>query len=771
MRPVRFVLPAERDAFVGREAELEELARRLGSGARLMTLLGAAGMGKTRLAVRYAWQHLHAWPGGVWFCDLTEARGVDGIVSAVGEALGVPLGKEDPVLQLGHAIAGRRRCLVVLDNFEQVAEHTAATVERWLERAVEARFVVTSRERLRVRGEEVLGVEPLGIEAGVDLFAERARRQRPGFEPREAELEAVREVVRLVEGMPLAIELAAARVRVMAVSELVARMRDRFRVLGGGGGDRHASLRAAIAGSWELLQEWEKAALAQCAVFEGGFTLEAAEGVLDLGAWPEAPWVVDVVQSLVDKCVVRMWVPESGVRGEMPAPRFGMYVSVQEYARERLGEMGVEAERGAEERHGRWYARYGTEEALAALERHGGIARLRELERELDNLMAGCRRAVTRGDGATAGAAYGAAGAVLALRGPFVKAVALGRSVLEMELDREARARALQGLGMAELSAGPMEEARAHFEAALADHREMGNRRAEGIDLGNLGLLNRNQGRMEEARDHYEAAIAIHREVSDRRSEGIVLGNLGLLHLDQGRMEEARTHFESALAIHREVGNRRSEGIDVGNLGLLHLDRGRMEEARPHLETALAIHREVGNRRSEGIVLRNLGLLNRDQGRMEEARANFEAALAIHRELGYRLGEGTVLGNLGGLHNMQGRMEEARTHFESAIAIHREVGNRRSEGIDLSNLGGLHHDQGRMEEARANYEAALAIHRELGNRRSEGFVLGYLGSLHHDQRRIEEARAHFEAALAILPRGGQPARRGQRSRQSRRSPP
>ncbi len=414
-------LPAERDAFVGREAELQELAAGFERGARQVTLLGAGGMGKTRLALRFGWNSLRQWPGGVWFCDLTEAWDLNGIASAVAATLGATLGGQDPVARLGQAIAGHRRCLVILDNFDLVVERAGETVERWLETAPEARFLVTSRERLNLPEEEVQAVEPLSADAGVELFLERARRRSPRFDPQGPDLEAVHEVVRLAEGMPLAIELAAARVRVMTPAQLVERMRERFRLLGGTGGGRHATLRAAIDGSWELLRPWEKAAWAQCALFEGGFTLDAAESVLDLTVWPEAPWVVDIVQALVEKSLLRSWVPETPGGHAVLEARFGMYVNLQEYAREKLreegaipaGASGAPAVRSTEERHGRWFARYGTEEAMRALDRHGAAERRLVLARELENLVAACRRAVARGDGETATAAYGAAWAVL----------------------------------------------------------------------------------------------------------------------------------------------------------------------------------------------------------------------------------------------------------------------------------------------------------------------------------------------------------------------
>lgn len=713
-KPVPYRLPEEADAFVGRESELGELSARFRGGGRLLTLHGAGGLGKTRLALRYGWRSLEEWPGGVWFCDLTEARTVAGVAAAVAQALGVGLGGRDPVEQVGHGIASRGRCLLILDNFEQVVRDAGATVARWLARAPDARFVVTSRERLGLPGEDVQPVEPLGSEPGVELFLERARVHRPGFEATGVEAEAVREVVRLADGMPLAIELAAARIRVMSPVEIVSRMAERFRLLAGSGGGRHGTIRAAIDGSWDLLAPWERAAFAQCAVFEGGFTLAAAEAVVDLRGWAQAPWMPDVVQSLVDRSVLRAWLPEGGGGGT--GMRFGMFVSLQEYAREKL-ETEAASARAAEERHGAWYAAFGSEERIAALTRRGGPERRRSLARELDNLMAACHRAVSRGDGGTAAATCVAAWEVLQLSGPFAAGANLARAVLAAVRDDRDRRRVLTTLGFAEWRSGQVAEGGAHLEAALALARGNGDRRAEGTVLGFLGALDGEQGRIDEGRARLAAALAIHRAVGNRPREGIEIARLGILDHEQGRDEDARANTEAALLIAREVGDRTFEGQALGHLGILHRDHGRPEEARAHYEAALAIAREVGNRRHEGILLFNLAGLDRDQGRDAEARERFGAALGIVREVGDRGFEGHALGSLGVLNLDQGRWDVARTQIEAALAIEREVGDRKFEGFLLGALGRLHLEQGRLDEADDALRRGEGILRGIGDAR------------------------------------------------------
>jgi len=754
LREVRHNLMPERDAFVGRTAELRELARRLDAGARLLTMLGPGGTGKTRLVRRYSRAWLGDWPGGVYFCDLSEARSLDGIYFAVAFALGVPLGKSDPGVQLGHAIAGRGRCLVILDNFEQVVEHASVTLGRWLDRAADAALLVTSRELLHLPGEEVFQIEPLPLDKdAIELFAVRARSQRPDFVLGDANRAAVAEVVRLLDGLPLAIELAAARTRVLAPHQLVERMKDRFQLLAGGRGTaaRQATLRAAIDWSWEMLTPWEKAALAQCSVFEGGFTIEGAEAVLDLSTWPPAPSPLDAVQSLVDKSLLRTWIPLEQGRFDLEQPFFGMYLSIHEYAADKLAAFGPGAMLAAQERHGRHFAGFGTDEAIEALSLHGGVRKRRSLALELDNLVAACHRAIAGCAAGTAVATYRAAWEVLNLQGPFDLGVALGTQVLSLpEATPALRTTASAVRGRAARLAGRAEQASSWLEEALALARSMPDRRLQGIVHESLGSLLSDHGRMEQARVHLDAAIAIGREVGNRRSEGCALSGLGIVHLRQGRMEDARVHLEAAVAIDREVGNRHDEGIALGNLASLNRVQCRFEEALEYYQRALAVHREVGNRFREGIDLGNVGNLSLDRGQMEQARTHYEAALVIHREIGNRRSEGIVLGNLGMLFREQGRFDQARARFEAALAVAREVGNRQSEGLVLSALGELNRDEGRFDDGLSYCDQSLVASRAAGDRHAEGWTHGLRGDLLSSQGRGDEARAAVRTGEVLL---------------------
>ncbi|HET9251328.1 MAG TPA: tetratricopeptide repeat protein [Candidatus Eisenbacteria bacterium] len=715
----RSALPAERNPFIGRSSELDSLDRAFSSSTRLLTLLGAAGMGKTRLAVHYGWRSQESWPGGVWFCDLREARDPNAIASAVARALGITLGRLDPVEQLTQAIAARGRCLLILDNFEHGVEHAGTTVDRWIDGASEARFLVTSRERLRLELERVEPIEPLAEVAAADLFTIRARWLMPGLELQDRDAEAVREIVRLVDRMPLAIELAAARIRVMTIAQIVEQMRDRFRLLTGGPGVRHETLEVAIDGSWELLTPWEKSAWAQCSVFEDGFTLEAAEHVVDLSEWAEAPAIVDVLQSLTDRSLLRA---EVGYAAGVAGARFGMYVSLKEYSRKRLKEYrakrtgGLPIYEAAERRHGSWYSRYGTDRAIDSLDQVGGAERRRELNRELPNLVTACRRAVNWSDGAMAAATYRAAAEVFALRGPFGTGMEIGREVLRLDDLRGAdRVWTLCALSRMERLAGLKQSARAQADEALGLARETSDLRLVAFMAGWLGNLEFDDGALEAARAHYEEALALHRSEGDLGRAGHVLSSLGIVHHIKGDYEKAGSHYQSALELLRETGNRRREAQVHGFLGTLYRERCRFAEALAEHTASLEISHEVGDRSYECQTVGNLGNLHFEMGQFQEARACYDSAVLMAREMGDRRNEGLFLSNLGRLHLEQGRLEEARVCFMTALAHHRVVGTRLQEEYALRLLGQLSHREGRNDDARRELADAETILREVGH--------------------------------------------------------
>jgi predicted ATPase/class 3 adenylate cyclase len=693
LREVPHGLPAERDAFIGRLDALADLARRFERGARLVSVLGIGGTGKTRLALRFGWTWLGDFPGGVWFCDLAQAHDLHGLVRAVAQGLDVPLGAEDAVVQLGRVIAGRQACLVILDNFEQVARYAASTLGRWLDGAPAARFLVTSREVLGLQGEEALALPPLAAADGVALFMRRAASAHAGFSPGNDDQAAIAKLVTLLDGLPLAIELAAARIRVMPPAALLARMDQRFRLLVAAGGrhDRQATLRATFDWSWELLTDAEKSALAQLSVFEGGFTLPAAEVVIDLSACAAAPWVVDVLQSLVDKSFVRI----------VGGSRFGLLLSVQEYAAEHLrtpGRIvcgGAEAEREAQLRHARWFARLA--DRVAEATDHD----------EIDNLVAASRRAIRHCDVDLAAHAVAAAWQVLEGVGPFGVGVDLARQALAMPgLDALAHARIAATAGAA------------------------------------LDAI----GHVYEAGQQVETAVAMARRASDLRLEAQAQVALARLHALQSRPDAAAEAYRMALALARSAGDLALECRALNGLGSVADDLGCADNARGHYSAALRCAQAIGDARWEGRIRANIGSLHAAAGRLDEAQSHFLEALATLRRFGDRYGVGNALCNLGVVQQLGGRLTEASRSFHEALDVARAIGHARLECIAQCNLGLISMDQHRWEEAADRLEAARALAVALGDPRSQALFLGYLSVVRARQGRFDQARDGLDVA-------------------------
>lgn len=648
-------LPAERDLFVGRRTDLLALAGLLDGPARLVTLHGTGGMGKTRLSLRHAWAWRGSFPGGVWFCELAQARGLDSLLQAVGVALGVPLGA-DPVAQLGRAIAGRERCLVILDNFEQLTRHADETVGRWLDLAPQAHFVVTSREVLGLRGEHTLALDALSPAEGAELFHERARAALASYQ-RNAETDrAVAELVQLLDGLPLAIELAAPRVRVMAPAQLVARMGDRFRLLavqggqnaGPGRNDRQATLQNALQWSWELMSEAERKTLAQLAVFAGSFDYPAAEAVVSLEGLPadtEAPWLVDLLQSLGDKSLLR----------RLPHSRFGLLRAVQAFA---LAHLPADELAAARARHGRYYA--GLDERAACA--HGGM--------DLDNLTQACRHGAACGNPAAATACLRLAWAATCLTGPMRAALTLAEEVRQaMKLGPLEAAAVGWVEGSALVGTGRAAEGRAVLLAALGLHPSPEDDPIGGRLNAAVGDLLALSGDTTGATHHLQAALQTGLLLNDSGLQCLALNALGALAHGNGQHAQAQVHFTDALRRASEAGDHRWQGGLLGNLGALHYTLGQLAEASAAYEQALQLAQDTGDRRWEANARCNLGLVYLGQKKTGPAEHALRESLELSRHIGHARLVPPALCNLGHVLAAAGKVHEARSVLLEAQAL------------------------------------------------------------------------------------------------------
>ncbi len=724
-------LPLPASSFVGRMPDVERALELLASEARVVTLLGPAGIGKTRLATRVA-HDAHDVVGrfeGVWFVALAEARTESAFLATVAAALG------DSTADVGHALAGRGDVLVVLDNVEQVASEAAENVARWASMAPKARFLVTSRERLRIESEACLELAPLELQDAARLFVERAAIARGRFTPDEAESRAITELVRRLDGNPLAIELAAARTKLFSAPELLARIDKRFELLTGGPRDRtprQGSLRGAIDWSWELLSEGEKRALARCAVFRGGFSVEAAEAVLgDVGA----------LESLVDKSLVR-----HGVGG-----RFALDETVRDYAALRLGELGEED--AAADRHVAYYSAFATTQA-AALRFERALEAATAMRTETDNVLAAHRRLRGRNRENAATVAL-ALNVLIAMRGPFeMQRELLDAAVADAAGNHELHVRALVARARAHLVHGEPSSAEADADLAVDEATQAHDEVRRALALEMRSRIDVERGRAERARAGADEALAIYRATKDRSGEANALSLSATIGIKQGQLDASREILERALVLQRELGDRVTVMSLLANLGIVHHWQDRDEEAKRCYRAALELALALGDRREESVDRINLALLFLDEGDLDESRAEFERALAIQRAAGHRQYVGNTMGSLGSIDLVEGNAASARRHFEESLSIFRELGQPRYEAATHRYLGIVALEEGDLDRALRSLELARTVADEVGDLIS--FVSGPLGATLALLGRDVEAKETFARARKSLETRGEP---------------
>jgi predicted ATPase/Tfp pilus assembly protein PilF len=674
-------LAGERDEFVGRDGELRELFALWDARARLCSIVGTGGSGKTRLALHFA-HLLRASSRAVaelTFCDLSDADSGLDLLNAVAWASDVTLPRrgntEALVAHLGQVLARRGRTLLVLDNTEHLLGVARGMLESWLDLAPELSLLVTTRERLRVPGEQSITLGPLALPDpsaspndildadSVRLFLARARAVHrdfpasPEFAPMLAEL-----VVKL-EGLPLAIELCAARSGVLGPAELLGRIERRLETLVNRGSmlPRHATLRAALDWSWQLLDAEQQRALAQCSVFRGGFDLPAAEAVLEVGNPP-----LDVLEALIDKSLIKV---QDDIRGQR---RYSLLESVCELCDEKVDP----AERAAaEERHARYYLALAEPWAERAL-RTGCVKSRELLELESHNLLAVHARALERSWPVRSLGAALSLEPLFARRGPLGRFIALLDSAIEATGDtvRDLLSRrAWLARGIAKRSAGDCAGALSDLERA----RESAADKISILALAQLGVAHLVLQQHETAEERLSLAASQAASLGDDFATGQVHAAYAILRGAQERFDDAFDHDRRAAAHFRRCGATSEEAIMLFFRGYLHLEQGSLAEAEHHLSAGLRLLRDIGERRLEAHALADLGMLRIEQGRFDEAAKLLRSALEIATNVGDDHCRGLAHGYAGQNELERGALEQSRQQFELAIQVLEEVGDRR----------------------------------------------------------------------------------------------
>ena len=597
-------LPQQVTSFIGRDRELTEVKHLL-RDTRLLTLLGVGGIGKTRLSLQVAADVVDDYPDGVWFVELAPVADTPLVPQTVASVLGVKEEAGRPVLEALVKFVSDRKLLLVLDNCEHLSHACAELAKQLLRSGPHLKIFTSSREPLHVAGETTYTLPSLAVPdprqtstlpavtqyEAVRLFVDRAEAAQPAFELTSQNAPAVAAICQRLDGIPLALELAAARVRALSAEKISARLNDRFHLLTGGDQTalpRQQTLRACIDWSYELLTEKERALLRRLAVFAGGWTLEAAETV-GAGSEIEESDVLDFLSRLVEKSLV-----EWGMEGE----RYRLLETVRQYAQERLSESGEEQDVRA--RHLDFYLTL-TEKAEPNLYGPDQVTWFAQLDPERENILAAhewCDRAA---DGAELGLRLVHAVWRLWMNRGFLELgyrmtlEALGRTgAAERGL---ARCLALHAIGQCGFLMGRYEEAQRYLEEGLAIARELGDKGRVVTTLGLLGDVLQGRGDLVSAREHLEKAHALALELGDKTKLAWTLNSRAELYRQDGNLDAAEPLYEDALALQRGLGNPYGIALYLLNLAMLSIGRRVVHRVPAMLLEALAIANETGWRR------------------------------------------------------------------------------------------------------------------------------------------------------------------------------
>ncbi|MDQ3928632.1 MAG: tetratricopeptide repeat protein [Chloroflexota bacterium] len=720
-------LPLQPTTFLGREREVMAVRQRLLlPEVRLLTLTGPGGTGKTRLAIQVAGDLLDAFADGVWFIDLAPISEPVLVLSAVATILGVKEVGGEPLDDSLKAYLREKQLLLVLDNFEQVVV-AAPLVAGLLTAAAGLKVLVTSREVLHLYGEQEYAVPPLALPtmhafppleqltqyASVELFIQRAQAVQPDFHVTNATAPAVAEICVRLDGLPLALELAAVRSKVFSPQALLERLTQggagRLQTLTGGPRDRTArqqTLRNTIAWSYSLLPRGEQRLFARLGVFVGGCTLEAAEAVVNL----DGDCAVDVMEdlvSLVDKSLLRQVEQEQG------GPRFVMLETIREFALERLEESGDFA--WLRQKHAEYCLAF-AETAEAHLEGAQQASWLDRLEGEYGNLRFALEWAVTRSAVEIAWRLSGALWPFWEIRGYLSE----GRSWLEAALAVDEGRREPKADIPKRHGGEGEDEAPASSRGALA---------ARAKALIGAGTIAQMQGDYVRAPSFFNESLALLRDLGDKRALNRSLKHLAWFAHVRGDYERAAALWDESLTESQALNDAAGIALarhGLGEVALVHGDYGRAGQL---LEASLAVFREVGDTADIAMVLRNLGELAQQQGDVARARRMLNESLALFRNLGDTLGIAMVLAPLGAVAQQQGDHGQAQSLLDESLRLSRNVGAEHCSAIALALLGETALAEDDLERAEACFREGVALFRKAGDNRGIVTCLEGLGEV------------------------------------------
>jgi predicted ATPase/class 3 adenylate cyclase len=750
-------LPLQLTRFVGREREMDEVRSTLRT-SRLVTMTGTGGSGKTRLALQVAVDLLEEHPDGTWFVEFAGTMEPALVPRVVSSTIGIREQQGHLLLDtLVHHLA-TKATLLVLDNCEHLLDACAELADRLLRSCDGLTVIATSREPLGIIGEVVRRVPPLSVPEAdlaasanavasfeaVQLFVDRAVAAAPHFSLTDANAVTVVAICRRLEGIPLALELAAARLQALTVGQIRDRLEDRFRLLTGGSRTalpRQQTLRATVDWSHDLLSAPEQVLLRRLSVFAGGFSLDAVEQVC--GGSQVAPEdVLDLLTRLVGRSLAFL---ETGSAGG----RYRLLETIRAYALEKLREGGEEPE--LRRRHLQ-YCLGVAETAEPALRGPDQQAWLAWLQTELDNFRAAFGWSVHQQDPGPALRLASALREFWVVRADWSEGLEWVEQALDLpgEVDPPLRMKALRAAAELADVLSDYPRATARYEESLQIARALGEKRAIAVALYGLAHEARRVGRIADARPFIEESVALLREVGDEPSLARSLGGLARL---TGNYAEARALGNENLALRRRLGNHESVGWSLLQVGQAAQGEGDYAAARAAYEESLSIGRDLGYKRMIARSLTQLAEVALLEDKAAEACGLFEETLPIWEEIGHKSGLLDSLRGLGDVARQEGDLQGAEPFLQQSLEVCRAIGNLEGEARALQSLGAVVMSRGDLDGAESLHREALALFHRMEHLDGIAASLRALGTVAAEDRLNRGARL-LGASEALRERAG-----------------
>ncbi len=706
-------LPAQPTRFLGRKKELAEIANLFENpSCRLVTLLGPGGMGKTRLGIQTASNMVGTMKDGIVFVPLAPLSSGDFMVSTIANSLGFSFrGREDQKIQLLNYLH-EKDLLLVMDNFEHLIVKAGLLAEI-LESASGVKILVTSRERLNLKGEWVYKVDGMACPeeeqvaaleecAVVQLFLEGAQRVRPDFSPSEEDMVRIAGICMLVEGMPLAVELASAWMSVLSCEEVAEEIEKNIDFLATSMRDvpeRHRSMRAVFEHSWDLLADEEKSVYMRMSVFRGGFQKDAAKKTAQASLLH--------LSSLVNKSLVHHY----------PSGRYAIHELLRQYAEEKLADVPEEKEK-VHDLHSEFYGEF-LHQRRALLKGEKQREVLKHLGDEIGNIRAAWSWASEKG-----------------------KTEVIDKSVRSLWRFYMIRGWFQDGDEMYARAAEKLREKK-------VTERDTERDLVLGKVLGRQGVFSYQIGQYEKASELFEGSIQIFRELDAQQEVVDTLNEYSRVYFIKGDYAKAKDMLEECLTICKKLGYRKGMAAPYTTLGNIAYRLGEFKKARQYYERSHNAYKEAGDKWGLEIAMMNLANVTHEIGEHVQAKEIYEQSLALSRELGDRRGIAANLNNMGNVAKDLGEYAEAKELYQKSLKIKRETGDRKGIASSLGNLGNVAFAVGEYDEAKQHHREMLTLCKEIGYKWGIAGGLLSLGNDSSAQGESEEAKGFFHEALNI----------------------